>query len=226
MRENFFSLRTVMWEEGRVKMIDQTALPQRLVYRNFDSWEGVADAIRRMVVRGAPAIGVAAAMGVALAANRSRTGDRDQLLKEIESAAEGLRRTRPTAVNLFWGIDRVVETARKAGSSVESVRTAAVEEAKRMAEEDVEANKRLGRFGATLLDDGDVVMTQCNAGALATVGYGTALGVIRAAREAGKCVKVIVNETRPALQGSRLTAFELVRDGFHCTLIPTPRSGS
>ncbi|MGA2199060.1 MAG: S-methyl-5-thioribose-1-phosphate isomerase [Nitrososphaerales archaeon] len=208
-----------MWEEGRVKMIDQTALPQRLVYRNFDSWEGVADAIKRMVVRGAPAIGVAAAMGVALAANRSRTGDRDQLLKEIERAAEGLRRTRPTAVNLFWGIGRVVETARKAGPGVEGVRTAVVEEAKRMAEEDVEANKRLGRFGAILLDDGDVVMTQCNAGALATVGYGTALGVIRAAREAGKCVKVIVNETRPALQGSRLTAFELVRDGFHCTLI-------
>jgi methylthioribose-1-phosphate isomerase len=219
LRENFFSLRTVMWEEGRVKMIDQTALPQRLVYRNFDSWEGVADAIKRMVVRGAPAIGVAAAMGVALAASRSRTGDRDQLLKEIERAAGGLRRTRPTAMNLFWGIDRVVEIARKAGPSVESVRTAVVEEARMMAEEDVEANKRLGGFGATLLDDGDVVMTQCNAGALATVGYGTALGVIRAAREAGKCVKVIVNETRPALQGSRLTAFELVRDGFHCTLI-------
>jgi methylthioribose-1-phosphate isomerase len=219
LRENFFSLRTVMWEEGRVKMIDQTALPQRLVYKTFDSWEGVADAIRRMVIRGAPAIGVAAAMGVALAADRSASEGREQLLKEIDRAAEGLRKTRPTAVNLFWGIDRVVATARRAGPNVDRIRDATVEEAKRMAEEDVESNRRLGAFGAPLLENGDVVMTQCNAGALATVGYGTALGVIRAAREAGKCVKVIVNETRPALQGSRLTAFELVRDGFHCTLI-------
>ncbi len=219
MRENFFSLRTVMWEEGTVKMIDQTALPQRLVYKSYDSWEGVADAIRRMVVRGAPAIGVAAAMGVALAADRSRAEDREQLLKEVERAAEGLRKTRPTAVNLFWGIDRVVSVARKSGHTVSGIRDSIVAEAKRMAEEDVEANRRLGAFGAGLLEDGDVVMTQCNAGALATVGYGTALGVIRAAREAGRCVKVIVNETRPALQGSRLTAFELVRDGFHCTLI-------
>ncbi|MGD0636594.1 MAG: S-methyl-5-thioribose-1-phosphate isomerase [Nitrososphaerales archaeon] len=219
MRENFFSLRTVMWEEGTVKMIDQTALPQRLVYKRFDSWEGVADAIRRMVVRGAPAIGVAAAMGVALAADRSRAEDREELLKEIERAAEGLRKTRPTAVNLFWGIDRVVAVARKSGSSVSGIRSSTVDEAKRMAEEDVAANRRMGAFGAGLLEDGDVVMTQCNAGALATVGYGTALGVIRAAREAGRCVKVIVNETRPALQGSRLTAFELARDGFHCTLI-------
>ena len=219
MKENFFSLRTVIWEEGSVKMIDQTVLPRRLVYRSFDSWEGVAEAIRRMVVRGAPAIGVAAAMGVALAAYRSRSEGREQLLKEIDRAADGLRKTRPTAVNLFWGIDRVVATARKAGASVDGIRDATVEEVKRMAEEDVESNRRLGAFGAPLLDDGDVVMTQCNAGALATVGYGTALGVIRAAREAGKCVKVIVNETRPALQGSRLTAFELVRDGFHCILI-------
>jgi methylthioribose-1-phosphate isomerase len=219
LRENFFSLRTVMWDEGTVKMIDQTALPQRLVYKSYDSWEGVADAIRRMVVRGAPAIGVAAAMGVALAADRSHAEDRDQLLKEIERAAEGLRKTRPTAVNLFWGIDRVVAVARKSGPTVSGIRDSTVAEAKKMAEEDVEANKRLGAFGAGLLEDGDVVMTQCNAGALATVGYGTALGVIRAAREAGRCVKVIVNETRPALQGSRLTAFELVRDGFHCTLI-------
>jgi methylthioribose-1-phosphate isomerase len=219
LRENFFSLRTVMWEEGAVKMIDQTALPQRLVYKSYDSWEGVADAIKRMVVRGAPAIGVAAAMGVALAADRSHAEDRDQLLKEIERAAEGLRKTRPTAVNLFWGIDRIVAVARRSGRTVSGIRESTVAEAKRMAEEDVAANKRLGAFGAGLLEDGDVVMTQCNAGALATVGYGTALGVIRAAREAGRCVKVIVNETRPALQGSRLTAFELVRDGFHCTLI-------
>jgi len=200
-------------------MIDQTLLPQKLVYKRFDTWEGVADAIRRMVVRGAPAIGVAAAMGVAVAAQNSKASTRESLLKEIDRAAAGLRSTRPTAVNLFWGIDRVVKAAKGQAGGVDNVVRATVSTAVEMAEEDVEANRRLGKAGEVLLDDGDVVMTQCNAGALATVGYGTALGVIRAAREAGKCIKVIVNETRPALQGSRLTAFELVRDGFHCTLI-------
>jgi methylthioribose-1-phosphate isomerase len=220
LKENFFTLRTVMWDDGdTVKMIDQTVLPTRFVYRSYDSWEGVAEAIRTMVVRGAPAIGVAAAMGVALAARSSKARDRKQLLKDVEKAAAGLRKTRPTAVNLFWGIDRVVRTAGAAGDDVAAIKKAVVREVVRMAEEDVETNKRLGRFGASLLDDGDVVMTQCNAGALATVGYGTALGVVRAAREMGKCIKVIVPETRPALQGARLTAFELSQDGFDCTLI-------
>lgn len=219
MKEDFFTLRTVLWEDAGVKMIDQTLLPQKLVYKRFDTWEGVADAIRRMVVRGAPAIGVAAAMGVAVAAQNSKASTRESLLKEIDRAAAGLRSTRPTAVNLFWGIDRVVKAAKGQAGGVDNVVRATVSTAVEMAEEDVEANRRLGKAGEVLLDDGDVVMTQCNAGALATVGYGTALGVIRAAREAGKCIKVIVNETRPALQGSRLTAFELVRDGFHCTLI-------
>jgi len=219
LKEDFFTLRTVLWEDAGVKMIDQTLLPQKLVYKRFDTWEGVADAIRRMVVRGAPAIGVAAAMGVAVAAQNSKASTRESLLKEIDRAAAGLRSTRPTAVNLFWGIDRVVKAAKGQAGGVDNVVRATVSTAVEMAEEDVEANRRLGKAGEVLLDDGDVVMTQCNAGALATVGYGTALGVIRAAREAGKCIKVIVNETRPALQGSRLTAFELVRDGFHCTLI-------
>lgn len=219
MREDFFTLRTVLWDHGKVRMIDQTALPQRLVYKEFTTWEGVADAIRRMVIRGAPAIGVAAAMGVALAAHQSKAKDDEELLKDIHHAAAGLRATRPTAVNLFWGIDRAVEAAKSARGGTERKIRAVVSTAVEMAEEDVQTNRRLGKVGEPLIDDGDVVMTQCNAGALATVGYGTALGVIRAAREAGKCVKVIVNETRPALQGSRLTAFELARDGFHCTLI-------
>ncbi len=220
LRENFFTLRTVMWDEGgEVKMIDQTALPTRFVYRSYDSWEGVADAIRAMVVRGAPAIGVAAAMGVALAARNSKARNKEQLLRDVQRAAVGLRKTRPTAVNLFWGIDRVLRTADAAGDNVVAIREAVVREVKRMADEDVEANKWLGRFGAPLLEDGDVVMTQCNAGALATVGYGTALGVVRAASETGKCIKVVIPETRPALQGARLTAFELSRDGFDCTLI-------
>jgi methylthioribose-1-phosphate isomerase len=218
-RENFFTLRTVLWQGDGVKMIDQTLLPRRLQYREYKTWEGVADAIRRMVVRGAPAIGVAAAMGVAVAARASTAKTRDDLLRDIERAAAGLRSTRPTAVNLFWGIDRVVAAAREARGGVDGITARVVATAAGMAEEDVEANRRLGKLGEKLLDDGDVVMTQCNAGALATVGYGTALGIVRAAREAGKCIKVVVNEIRPALQGSRLTAFELIRDGFHCTLI-------
>jgi methylthioribose-1-phosphate isomerase len=223
LKENFFSLRTVMWEEaregrGRVKMIDQTLLPGRLLYRSYDKWEDVADAIRRLVVRGAPAIGVAAAMAIAVAAVNSRARSKDQLQFELEKAASGLRATRPTAVNLFWGIDRVMEVAARSGD-VEGAKEALVREVVQMADEDVAANKRLGKFGADLIDDGDTILTQCNAGALATVGYGTALGVVRAASEQGKCVKVIVPETRPALQGSRLTAFELTKDGFSCTII-------
>lgn len=219
MRENFFTIRTVLWEKGTVKMIDQTALPRRLTYRAYADWHGVADAIKKMVVRGAPAIGVAAAMGVALAAHRSRYRTAEQLLREMESAAEGLKATRPTAVNLFWGIERVMRKARSSTGDADSIRELVVKEVLEMAEEDVAVNRRLGRNGSTLIEDGDVVLTQCNAGALATVGYGTALGVVRAARESGKCVKVIVPETRPALQGARLTAFELARDGFDCTVI-------
>lgn len=218
MKENFFSLRTVMWDGGRVKMIDQTLLPGRLLYRSFDRWEDVADAIRRLVVRGAPAIGVAAAMGIAAAAVNSKTKSVDTLRLELEKAASGLRATRPTAVNLFWGIDRVMGVTARS-RDVEAARGAIVREVVQMAEEDVAANRRLGKFGAELIDDGDTVLTHCNAGALATVGYGTALGVIRAASEQGKCVKVIVPETRPALQGSRLTAYELLKDGFSCTIV-------
>ncbi len=202
-----------------MKMIDQTVLPRRLLYRSFNRWEEVAEAIRTMVVRGAPAIGVAAAMGLALAALQSKAKERGELLREMEVAAAGLRSTRPTAVNLFWGVERVMNKARKSSADVRGIKEAVVSEVKRMADEDVEVNRRLGKIGAELVEDGDTVLTQCNAGALATVGYGTALGVVRAAREAGKYVKVIVPETRPALQGSRLTAFELARDGFDCTVI-------
>jgi len=218
LKENFFTLRTVMWDDGRVKMIDQTLLPGRFVYRSYARWEEVADAIKRLVVRGAPAIGVAAAMAIASAAVNSRAGSIDKLRLELERAATGLRATRPTAVNLFWGIDRVMGIASMA-RDIEGARAAIVKEVIMMADEDVKACKRLGRFGADLIEDGDTVITQCNAGALATVGYGTALGVIRAASEQGKCVKVIIPETRPALQGSRLTAYELSKDGFDCTLI-------
>ncbi len=215
---DFFTLRTVTWTGDGVKMIDQTALPAKLTYVTYRTPEQVAAAIRTMVVRGAPAIGVAAAMGVALAAVRSKSNRLPDLMKDVESSATLLRGTRPTAVNLFWGIDRVLGKAR-AASSTREAKEAVSEEVKAMEDEDVEVNRRLGKSGAGLIRDGDTVLTQCNAGALATVGYGTALGVVRAAVEQGKLVKVLVPETRPALQGARLTAFELARDGISFTLI-------
>lgn len=221
---DFFTMRTVTWRDGSVKMIDQTALPGRLTCVTYTRPEGVAEAIKTMVIRGAPAIGVAAAMGVALAAAHSTTEDLGELMKELERSANLLRSTRPTAVNLFWGIDRVLKAARSAKSADEA-RMSAAKEVKMMEEEDVEANRRLGRVGADLIGDGETVLTQCNAGALATVGYGTALGVVRAAVEQGKLVKVLVPETRPALQGARLTAFELVTDGIDCTVIPDTAVG-
>ncbi len=221
---DFFTMRTVTWDDGRVKMIDQTALPAKLTYVTYDTAEGVAEAIRRMVVRGAPAIGVAAAMGVAVAVTNSKAKDVQGLKKELEAKAALLRSTRPTAVNLFWGVDRVLRKV-EGSSSVGEAKERAAAEVKEMEDEDVATNKKLGRVGAGLVDDGDTVLTQCNAGSLATVGYGTALGVVRAAIEQGKFVKVMVPETRPALQGSRLTAFELVTDGIECRLIPDTAVG-
>jgi len=216
--ENFFSIRTVTWEGNAVRMIDQTALPIRLTYVRYTRPEQVAEAIRSMVVRGAPAIGVAAAMGLALAGVRSRSTRLPDFMKEMEASSALLRGTRPTAVNLFWGIERVMKVAASA-PTVREAKDAISAEVKAMEEEDVEVNRRLGKNGADLIRSGDTVLTQCNAGALATVGYGTALGVVRAAVEQGKLVKVLVPETRPALQGARLTAFELVRDRIACTLI-------
>ncbi len=201
-----------------MKMIDQTLLPTKLTYVTCVTPEEVADAIKTMVVRGAPAIGVAAAMGVGLAASRSKATTLKAFSADMEKAASLLRSTRPTAVNLFWGIDRVMAASRRA-ESVRKAKEAVFKEVKVMEDEDFETNRRLGKFGADLIDNGDTVLTQCNAGALATVGYGTALGVVRAAKEQGKLVKVLVPETRPALQGARLTAFELVTDGIDCTLI-------
>lgn len=207
-----------------MRMIDQTALPRKMTYVTCTKPEEVAEAIRTMVIRGAPAIGVAAAMGVALTAARSGTKNQRELMEELESSANLLRSTRPTAVNLFWGVDRVLKVARSAKSAGE-VRESVAKEVKMMEDEDVETNKRLGLAGAGLIENGDTILTQCNAGALATVGYGTALGVVRAAVEQGKLVKVLVPETRPALQGARLTAFELVTDGIDCTLIPDTAVG-
>jgi len=179
----------------------------------------VASALKEMKMRGAPLIGVAAAYGLALTAYHSRAKTREDLLKELETSADLIRATRPTAVNLFWAVDRVLKRAYETVGDHEAVRRAVIEEANRMADEDVEVNKRIGRNGSKLLRDGDTVLTHCNAGSLATVDYGTALAVIRSAWEEGKRINVIADETRPKLQGARLTAYELMRDGVPVTLI-------
>jgi methylthioribose-1-phosphate isomerase len=210
-------VRTVEWRRGRVVMIDQRLLPAREVYRVYRDPREVARAIRDMVVRGAPAIGVAAAMGVALGARRLSDRDADA---RFERVCRSLLATRPTAVNLAWAIERMRRVYREhRGAPAARLRDRLEREAQAIHDEDVAANRQLGRHGAALLPDEGTVLTYCNAGALATAGYGTALGVIRRAREIGKRISVVACETRPYLQGARLTAWELLRDRIPCTLI-------
>jgi methylthioribose-1-phosphate isomerase len=211
------AVKAIEWRNDTVRMIDQRLLPAREIIRVYRDWRGVAEAIRTMVIRGAPAIGVAAAMGVALGM-RGLCSTRARARFRV--VAKGLRATRPTAVNLAWAVERmgrVVESglALDAPHLFRRLR----EEALAIYEEDLAANRALGRFGATLLADPSTVLTHCNAGALATAGYGTALGVVRAAREAGKKIAVIADETRPFLQGARLTAWELHKDRIPVTVI-------
>ena len=212
-------MRTIRWKDGAVITIDQTELPNKIAFLKMKRCEEVASAIEEMKVRGAPLIGVAAAYGLALAAFHSKAQKREELMKEIEESAEVLRKSRPTAVNLFWAVDRIVKRAEEISGNATAVAKAVVDEAQKMADEDVEVNRKMGEHGAKLIDDGDVVLTHCNAGSLATVDYGTALGVLRAAWETGKKIRVIATETRPKLQGARLTAYELQRDGVPVTLI-------
>jgi len=218
------SLRTVEWKDNKVVMIDQTKLPNKLEFVEYGDFNQVADAIRTMIVRGAPAIGVSGAFGLALAALQSKATTKEELLSDLKNAKQILFETRPTAVNLGWGLEKIMNVA-KSGDSVEQIRELVISEAKKMADEDIEINKTMGKNGSVLFDDNDTIMTHCNAGALATVAYGTALGVIRATRESGKNVKVIATETRPVQQGSRLTAFELKHDGFDVSLIPDTAVG-
>jgi methylthioribose-1-phosphate isomerase len=205
----------VRWRGDRLILLDQTQLPAREVEREYTRWQDVADAIRTLVVRGAPAIGVTAAFGMALAAQASAATSFDELLADLETASKGLAATRPTAVNLFWALDRMKRVAVAArAESLPSLRARMLAEAQAVLEEDVAANKALGRHGAALVPAGSRILTHCNAGALATAGYGTALGVVRAAHEQGKVALVWVDETRPVMQGSRLTAWECVKDGI------------
>lgn len=222
--KNLDLLLTVEWKENSVVLIDQTKLPNKLVRIKCIDYHQVADAIKKLVVRGAPAIGVSAALGLALAAQKSKAGTLSELMAELDAAFKELRATRPTAVNLFWALERVMGKAKK-GKTVTGVKSAVLSEAQKMWEEDVKANRQMGSNGAQLFSDGDVVLTHCNAGSLATVAYGTALGVIRAARENGKRLSVIATETRPVMQGARLTAFELQHDGVDVSLIPDTAVG-
>jgi methylthioribose-1-phosphate isomerase len=211
-------LLTVAWKNDSVVFIDQTKLPNKLVYVRCKDYKEVADVIRKLVVRGAPAIGVSAAFGLVLAAQQSNAKTLTELMTDLDNAFKVLHATRPTAVNLFWALERVMAKGMQA-KTVQEAKRAVLDEALKMAEEDVETNRKIGGHGLKLFKDGDMVLTHCNAGSLATVAYGTALGVIRAARESGKRLSVIATETRPVMQGSRLTAFELLHDGIDVSLI-------
>jgi len=217
-------LRTVEWKDNSVIMIDQTKLPNDLIFVKYTDYNDIAEAIRTLIVRGAPAIGVSGAFGLALAALQSSSENIENLLTDLEKAKKILFETRPTAVNLSWGLEKIRSIA-KQGKTVSEIRDTVIAKAKEMAEEDINVNKKMGKNGAQLFQDNDTIMTHCNAGALATVAYGTALGVIRATNESRKNIKVIATETRPVQQGSRLTAFELKHDGIDVSLIPDTAVG-
>lgn len=218
------TLKTIEWKDNTVVMIDQTKLPNELVYAQYSDYMDVVNAIKNLVIRGAPAIGVAGAFGLSLAALQSSATTKEKLIEDLEKAKKILFETRPTAVNLAWGLEQIMQVAND-GSDVSSIKEAMINKAKKIAEDDVKINMAMGKHGSQLFSDNDTIMTHCNAGSLATVAYGTALGVIRATKESGKNIKVIATETRPVQQGSRLTAFELKHDGFDVSLIPDTAVG-
>ena len=216
----------IRWERDRLLLLDQTLLPVEERTREYSRWSEVADAIRTLVVRGAPAIGCAAAFGIALAARESLAEDTDGLLRDLEEAEKGLAATRPTAVNLFWALDRMREVAHtERALPLPALRARLLAEAQAILEEDLAGNRALGAHGASLVPEGARILTHCNAGALATAGYGTAVGVIRAAHERGRVAMVWVDETRPVMQGSRLTAWEMVKEGIPHRLISDVAAG-
>lgn len=217
-------LLTIEWKNNYLLLIDQTKLPTKLSYVKCMNYVDVADAIKRLVVRGAPAIGVTAAFGLALAALNSKTSNLKFFLRDLSIAYSLIRSTRPTAVNLQWALDRIMQKIKNLGD-ISQIKKVILDEALLMAKEDIDTNKSMGLNGAKLFSDGDTIMTHCNAGSLATVAYGTALGVIRAVKESGKKISVIATETRPVMQGSRLTAFELQHEKIDVSLIPDTAVG-
>ena len=220
-------IKTLEWTDAGVRFIDQTKLPTEETYVTCKTYEEVADAIRTMIVRGAPALGVAAAMGVALGVRDSQAKDHAALKQDLDRICEVVAATRPTAVNLFWGIQRMkAKFDEVRAQPISIIQQTLVSEAQHMLDEDIAANRAMGRHGAVLLPSGGGILTHCNAGALATCGYGTALGVVRAAVESGKKLHVFADETRPFLQGSRLTAWELMKDGIPTTVIADNMAGA
>ncbi|MBZ0307443.1 MAG: S-methyl-5-thioribose-1-phosphate isomerase [Anaerolineae bacterium] len=219
-------MRTVEWVNNRVKMIDQRLLPWELLYQEYETYQEVADAIRDMVIRGAPAIGAAAGFGMALAVQQGKTKDLPTLRNELALAAEVLKASRPTAVNLAWAVEKLLTLSYDPQlTTVEEIRDAVLKAAQKIADDDVETNKILGAHGSQLIKNGDTILHHCNTGSLATVDYGTALGVIRAAHEDGKKFHVLLDETRPRLQGARLSAWELQQLGISYDIIPDTAAG-
>jgi len=218
--------KTIEWKGDRVRILDQRRLPLEVRYLDYRSASSVAEAIRTMAIRGAPAIGVAAAMGIALAGKKTRSSHPRVFSRVIKKVCQEMRGTRPTAVNLFWAVDRMEKLlGRVEIDGVEETKKRLAREALQILEADIEVNRRIGRYGRELIKEGDGVLTHCNAGALATGGFGTALGVIYAARDQGKKFRVFVDETRPMLQGCRLTAWELVQEKIPATLITDNMAG-
>ena len=218
---------TVEWKNDRVVILDQRVLPGDVRVLDCEKYEDVAEAIRNLSVRGAPAIGVTAALGIALGAKQYTGADLKGFLSHMEEVCRTIASTRPTAVNLFWAVDRMKHVLAGASThSIQDLQKALQEEALAVLDEDIRVNRTLGNFGSTIIRDGDHILTHCNAGALATAGYGTALGVVRAAWEQGKQIRVYADETRPLLQGARLTAWELQQDGIPVTLITDNAAGA
>jgi methylthioribose-1-phosphate isomerase len=215
----------IQWQNGTVLTPDQTKLPLQEATLEINTLDQMAEAIKTLRVRGAPLLGAAAAFGIAIVAYHSKADTPEKLRNEVENAAVIIKNQRPTAVNLFWGADRVLNRARSVEGNVEQIKAVIIEEAQKIADEDAAQNYAMGKHGAEVIKDGDTILTHCNAGELATVEYGTALGVIRAAWEQGKKIKVIADETRPLLQGARLTTYELKRDGIPVTLITDNMAG-
>jgi methylthioribose-1-phosphate isomerase len=219
-------IRTIEWTDAGVVMLDQLLLPTQEIYHTYTNHSEVAEAIRSMVIRGAPAIGVAAAMGIALGVKSSGARNLEELDPSFERICSDIAATRPTAVNLFWAVERMKKVyCNNRAQGLAAIRSALIRESIAMHSEDIEANRRIGRFGQELIPAKATVLTHCNAGALATAGYGTALGVIRAAVEAGKQIQVFADETRPFLQGARLTAWELQKDSIPVTVITDNMAG-
>ncbi len=217
---------TIEWKNGIVSMLDQTKLPIEVVYFDCKTYQDVAKGIKDLIIRGAPAIGVAAAMGIALGVKDIKANDFAGFYNEMEKICSHIGSTRPTAVNLFWAIERMKKVAiANKEKPISTIKDILFQESSKVLTEDIAANMAMGKHGSQFIKNGDTILTHCNAGALATAGYGTALGVIRAAKEEGKDIKVFADETRPVLQGARLTAWELMEDGINVTLITDNMAG-